>query len=104
QPVTLTNSGTAPMSFWGMVVSGDFAANYATTTAPCPVSPSTLAVGQSCIINVTFSPTATGTRTGALSVQDTASNSPQTISLTGTEGIRRLPQRPPSSRSRTTLT
>jgi hypothetical protein len=33
---------------------------------------------------VTFTPKATGTRTGQLSVSDSASNSPQTASLTGT--------------------
>jgi hypothetical protein len=33
---------------------------------------------------VTFTPTGTGTRTGKLSVSDSANNSPQTSSLTGT--------------------
>jgi hypothetical protein len=33
---------------------------------------------------VTFSPTTTGIATGTLSVNDSADNSPQTVSLTGT--------------------
>jgi hypothetical protein len=33
---------------------------------------------------VTFTPTATGTRTATLNVNDSANNSPQTVSLTGT--------------------
>jgi hypothetical protein len=33
---------------------------------------------------VTFTPTATGTRTATLNVNDSANNSPQQVSLTGT--------------------
>jgi len=40
--------------------------------------------GTSCTINVTFTPTAAGARSGALTVTDNATNSPQTASLTGT--------------------
>jgi hypothetical protein len=37
-----------------------------------------------CTISVTFTPKATGTRTATLNVSDSANNSPQTVSLTGT--------------------
>jgi hypothetical protein len=40
--------------------------------------------GASCTISVTFAPTDIGTRTGQLVVSDSASDSPQTASLTGT--------------------
>jgi hypothetical protein len=40
--------------------------------------------GANCTISVTFKPTAAGTRTGTLSVSDNASNSPQSIPLSGT--------------------
>src|SRR2546426_1040597 len=40
--------------------------------------------GLNCTINVTFTPIATGTRTGAITITDDASDSPQTVSLTGT--------------------
>ncbi|PYV35157.1 MAG: hypothetical protein DMG22_03325, partial [Acidobacteria bacterium] len=43
-----------------------------------------VAVGANCTINVTFTPAATGTRSGTLTVTDNATNSPQTASLTGT--------------------
>jgi hypothetical protein len=39
---------------------------------------------STCTITVTFKPTAKGTRTAALSVNDSANNSPQTVSLAGT--------------------
>jgi hypothetical protein len=58
------------------------------TTGPFAVSTSTcgttLDSGKNCTISVTFSPTETGTATGTLTVTDSASNSPQTVSLSGT--------------------
>ncbi len=41
-------------------------------------------VKGNCAINVTFMPTATGTRTGTLTITDSASGSPHTIALSGT--------------------
>jgi len=43
-----------------------------------------LAAKLSCIVSVTFTPTALGARTGTLTVSDDASNSPQTAQLSGT--------------------
>ena len=63
----------------GIVISttGDFAVSSTTCTT-------TLAAKGKCTIDVTFKPTATGARTGTLSVSDSAANSPQTSTLTGT--------------------
>ena len=44
----------------------------------------TLNVNASCTISVAFSPQTIGARTGTLTISDSASNSPQTVSLTGT--------------------
>jgi hypothetical protein len=73
--VTLVNTGstTASLSISG---SGNF-----TETNTCNGS---LGAGASCTVNVTFSPTDVGTITGAVTVVDAASNSPQVISLSGT--------------------
>src|SRR5205823_4427767 len=49
----------------------------------CPTSPATLAAGANCSINVTFTPTASGARTGTLSATDHACRSPQTVPLSG---------------------
>ncbi|MGH9701788.1 MAG: choice-of-anchor D domain-containing protein [Candidatus Acidiferrales bacterium] len=77
QTITLTNSGTASMSV-SVSASGDF-----TQTNKCGTS--SLAAGKICTITVTFKPTATGTRTGAVNVTSTqASNSPQAVQLSGT--------------------
>jgi HYDIN/CFA65/VesB family protein len=75
QTVTLSNAGDAALSIIGIQANGDFG-----QTNTCG---SGLAVGASCSINVSFSPTAAGVRTGSLSVGDNAANSPQSITLTG---------------------
>jgi hypothetical protein len=77
--VTVTNSGSATLNISGITVSGDFA--LASSTKPCG---STLAVGKNCKIEVTFTPTQIGDRTGTLSIMDNAGNSPQTVPLSGT--------------------
>jgi hypothetical protein len=75
QAVTVTNSGTAPLLISGIVASGDFA-----QTNTCGNS---VAVGANCIINVTFTPSAGGTRNGALTISDDAPDSPQVVTLAG---------------------
>ena len=52
-------------------------------TSTCPKSPSTLATGSSCTIQVAFSPTATGVRADQLTISHDAPGSPTTASLTG---------------------
>ena len=77
--VKVLNSGNATLNISGITISGDFA--LATSPKPCGA---TLAAGKSCKIAVTFTPTQTGTRTGAVTITDNAPNSPQQVPLTGT--------------------
>jgi Abnormal spindle-like microcephaly-assoc'd, ASPM-SPD-2-Hydin len=77
--VTVANTGSSTLNISSIVVSGDFAP--ATSTKPCG---STLAAGANCIIKVTFTPTQLGARTGNITITDNASNSPQTVPLSGT--------------------
>jgi len=74
---TLTSSLTATLNNIVISPSGDFAVS----TTTCGTS---LASKGKCTISVVFKPTAKGTRTGTLSVSDSAGNSPQTATLTGT--------------------
>jgi hypothetical protein len=81
-PVTLTNSGTGPLTITSIVASGDFA-----QTNTCPASPNTLpstAPGNTCTINVTITPTTTGPRAAALTITDNANGSPHVVTLNGT--------------------
>ncbi len=77
--VILANTGNATLSISNIATSGDF--SLITSTKPCGA---TLAAGQECKIEMTFTPTQLGTRTGSLTVTDNASNSPQTVPLSGT--------------------
>ena len=79
QAVRLTNNGQVAVTLTAISATGDFA-----ETNTCGALPSVLNAGDSCTANVTFTPTASGSRTGTLSVTDDAANSPQSVSLTGT--------------------
>src|SRR3989442_6907180 len=61
--VTLTNVGTTLLTINGIAITGTNAGDFAQTHT-CG---SSLAAGASCTISVTFKPTASGTRTAALS-------------------------------------
>ncbi|MET9122026.1 choice-of-anchor D domain-containing protein [Streptomyces sp. NPDC004528] len=74
--VTVTNTGTAAATVSGITVTGDFS-----QTNTCGTS---IAANASCTVNVTFRPTASGTRTGDLSIASNASNGTTTVALTGT--------------------
>ena len=78
-PITLSNIGGAALSIDSIGVSGANATDFA-QTSNCPAS---LAPATSCSITVSFTPSAAGTRTATLVVQDNASGSPHTVSLSG---------------------
>jgi hypothetical protein len=82
QSVTVSNSGNASLFFNSAAISGLDTLDFTVVNDGC--SGLTLAPGASCIMSVTFSPTAAGTRTAALRFTDNAPNSPQNVSLTGT--------------------
>jgi hypothetical protein len=77
QTVTVSNPSDHSSTFTGIAASGDYA-----QTNTCPA---TLPPGQQCAISVTFTPTKSGVRAGALTVKDNDPGSPtQTVTLTGT--------------------
>src|SRR5581483_9218849 len=72
----LTNTGSTPLTISSILVGGvDYAKGTTCTT--------TLAPGANCIISAKFTPTATGTRYGTITVTDSDGSSPQVLSLTG---------------------
>lgn len=79
QVVTITNTGTSTLDISSITVTGDF-----TQTNTCGATFNVLNVGQSCSVSVVFAPTSSGSRTGTLSINDTATGSPQAVSLSGT--------------------
>lgn len=74
---SLANTGTAPVSRIALAVTGDYA-----IAIPC--SSTTLAPGASCAVSIAFTPTATGTRTGSLTIASSEPSSPLAVPLTGT--------------------
>ncbi len=80
QTVTLSNAGTATLSITSITIAGANSGDFSQTNT-CG---SSLNAALLCDINVTFTPTAAGTRTGTLTVTDNATPTTQTVSLTGT--------------------
>jgi hypothetical protein len=76
QAITLTNAGNVSLTLSGISTSGDFA-----SSNNCGTS---LGAGLGCTINVTFTPSATGSRTGLLTITDNGQGSPHQVSLSGT--------------------
>jgi len=74
--VSLKNTGTSELTVSNIAISPYF--NIATNHCANGVKP-----GTHCNVDVTFSPTALGTENGTLSFADSASGSPQIVSLIG---------------------
>jgi len=80
QTVTLSNIGNASLSISSVGMGGANPGDFAQTNT-CG---SSVAAGANCTISVTFTPSAAGSRSASLTVNDNASGSPQAVSLTGT--------------------
>ncbi len=74
--VTLVNTGTASVTNLSFAITGDYS-----ITTPCATA--TLAPSSSCTATITFAPTALGSRTGALTITSSDTNSPAILPLTG---------------------
>jgi hypothetical protein len=75
QAISLTNAGSTYLSVSTITADGDFG-----VISACD---STMAAGSTCTLSVTFSPTASGPRTGFITLYGDAVGSPHIISLTG---------------------
>jgi hypothetical protein len=80
QAVTITNTGTLPITFYNFSASGDFAIAGGGTT--CSTA-SPLGVSTSCTVAVTFMPSGTGPRKSSLVIADNGSGYAHAIILTG---------------------
>jgi Big-like domain-containing protein/centrosomal CEP192-like protein len=77
QRVTLKNTGTSELTVSSISISGNFA-------LPGNQCAAGVKPGTHCNVYVTYTPHALETDTGTLTFVDNASNTPQTVSLTGT--------------------
>ena len=76
QTVTITNRGGANVNIAAINVSGDF-------VIPGKTCGDTVPAGKSCRVSISFSPTVSGVRTGALSIETEANGVPQKVTLNG---------------------
>jgi hypothetical protein len=78
--VKVTNTGSGTLDISSITASSSFAISASTCGA-------TLAVGKSCKVSVTFTPTQVGGVTGTLTLTDNALSSPQNVQLSGTGAL-----------------
>ena len=77
QTITVTSSGGIPVTFSTLVVTGDF-----TETDTC--AGQTVSLGSSCSVQIIFAPTATGARSGQLTIYANVPGGQATVALNGT--------------------
>jgi hypothetical protein len=82
QGVTLTNTGTANLTISTVTIGGANASDFSKGGDTC--TGATVTPNGVCTVNATFTPSATGSRSASLNFTDNASNSPQTVTLSGT--------------------
>ena len=87
-PMTLSNPGTAALAITGISVTGANASSFGQSNN-CGTS---LAVGATCTITVTFTPGSASALSAAISVADNATSSPQSAAVTGTGTTPLIPQ------------
>jgi hypothetical protein len=76
EPIKVTNYSDTTLTISSVTTTGDFKRS----TGGCGT---TVPPGAVCTLNVKFDPTAAGTRTGTLTIDDSDPTSPQTVNLTG---------------------
>lgn len=81
QRITLTNTGGKPLYVNSVTIVGDESNDFALSGDSC--TGSTVGPGKSCVIDVNFTPSATGSRKSTLTVTDNAVDSPQRVTLYG---------------------
>lgn len=86
QTVTIANRGTAPLNIANITITGANASDFSDPSLD-KECPNTLPVNATCTVDISFTPSAVGTRTAMLSISDNAQNSPQTVTLTGSGAV-----------------
>lgn len=79
---TVTNAGLVPLTITKIALTGSNTTYYKQSDT-CPRGPNTLAVGATCVVTVTFTPTTTGGLNSALTITDNVSSGSSTLNLTG---------------------
>ena len=78
QTVTLTNNGGGPLALSSITATGDYAILVGSNTCGTSVAPAAV-----CTVQIVFSPTSPGLRTGTVTFSDNATSSPQSLAFSG---------------------
>jgi Galactose oxidase, central domain/Abnormal spindle-like microcephaly-assoc'd, ASPM-SPD-2-Hydin len=97
QTVTLRNTGAAILNIQTVALAGANPGDFAVVNGSTCTNGTTVAANGSCVIQLTFTPTASGTRSATLGISDNAADSPETIGLSGTSAPISLVSVAPSS-------
>ncbi len=81
--VTLSNTGSAPLNIGAIALAGNAPGDYAISGGSC-ANGAALAAGAGCTVQVTFRPTAAGTRAATLTITHNATGGASSASLSGT--------------------
>jgi hypothetical protein len=84
QTVTVSNTGTAPLSIVSLSIGGAQAAEFQTVAGTTCSAGASVAANSSCAIKVAFTPAASGARSASLSIAHNAPGSPSSVTLNGT--------------------
>jgi len=84
QSVSLTNTGTAPLTIIGSAFTGAQAAEFAVTSGGTCANGSSLAVAASCTYALTFTPAAAGARNAAFAISSNAGTTNVSLAGSGT--------------------
>lgn len=79
--VTVKNNGSTAITMGAISLTET--TDFAITSNTCPASGSTLAAKGSCVISLTFTPQSTGTKKGAIIINDSDPTSPQIAGVIG---------------------
>ena len=80
-PVTVTNTGLAPLVVSEIGLSGANPRQFSIASQTCTGTP--IAAGSTCTVDVRFSPTRFGVKSASLTLASSATASPQVVDLTG---------------------
>src|SRR3989454_2141974 len=84
QTVSRSNIGTATLSITSIALAGLNPGDFAIAAGTTCTNGATVVAGASCLVNLTFTPTAASARTATVTITDDAPGSPQSVSLAGT--------------------
>jgi hypothetical protein len=82
--ITVRDSGDAPLTISAADLTGADAGDFAIPNGGDGCTGTTIDPGAGCTVDVTFSPNASGPKSAALRITDSAKDSPQTAALSGT--------------------